>query len=248
MSSPHPGQTPAPTGDMKILRNLRESRPELSILPYNGMVFGSRATEYGADKYARGNYFGAPPANVDPVDRFAEYLSAAMRHLGKIAQAINVAKGTGGDARAACADLDTEASGGFPPSMLPHIAHAIAGLMIAVECGINDGLLPADPGQPWKRHEMYGAVLDRRAAGLKGNKLEGLTDVAIRAQQGLPQKDDPDAERRRVEELAKKRAMRRTGETDEQLEARLADVKKFDKEIDDGFKAGNPDWPSGVKM
>lgn len=224
----------APVGDMKILRNLRESRPELSILQYNGMVYSSRATEYGADKYARGNYFGAPPANVDPVNRFAEYLSAAMRHLGKIAQAINIAKGTGGDARAACADLDTEASGGFPPSMLPHIAHAIAGLMIAVECGINDGLLPADPGQPWKRHPMYAEVLERRAAGSKGNKLEGLRDDQIRAQQGLPQKDDPDAERRRVEELTTKREER--------------EVEAFDKEINDGFKSGNPEWPSGVRM
>lgn len=227
------GQTGGkPQGDMKILRNLRESRPELSILPYNGMVYGSRGTEYGADKYARGNYFGAPPANVDPVDRFAEYLSAAMRHLGKIAQAINVAKGTGGDARAACADLDTEASGGFPPSMLPHIAHAIAGLNIAVECGINDGLLPADPGQPWKRHPMYADVLERRAAG-KGNKLEGLRDDQIRAQQGLPQKDNPDAERARVEALSA---------------ARVSEVEKFDKEIEDGFKSANPDFPSGVRM
>lgn len=229
----------APVGDMKILRNLRESRPELSILQYNGMVYGSRATEYGADKYARGNYFGAPPANVDPVNRFAEYISAAMRHLGKIAQAINVAKGTGGDQAAACAVVDDEASGGFPPSMLPHISHAIAGLMIAVECGINDGLLPADPGQPWKRHPMYADVLERRANGAKGNKLEGLRDDQIRAQQGLPQKDDPDAERRRVEELARTRAIaKKVHETD---------LQRLDRELDEGFKSGNPDWPSGVR-
>lgn len=179
-----------PAGDLKVLRNLRESRPELSILQYNGMVYGSRATEYGADKYARGNYFGPPPASVDPVNRFAEYMSAAMRHLGKICQAINVAKGTGGDQKAACAVIDDEASGGFPPSMLPHIAHAIAGLMIAVECGVNDGLLPLDPGQPWKRHDMYAAVLAARA--------EMLAPLA--------QKDDPAAERKRVEDLSKRAA------------------------------------------
>jgi hypothetical protein len=187
--------------DMKVLRNLRESRPLLSILPYNGEVYGSRGLEYGADKYARGNYFGAPPASVDPVDRFLEYLDAAKRHIGKIAQAINVAKGTGGDARAACACPDDESSGGFPASHLPHIAHAIAGLLIAVECGINDGLLPEDPGQPWKKDPMYADVLERRAAGKKGGPLEGKTDAEIRAQQGLPQKDDPDAERARVEDL-----------------------------------------------
>lgn len=171
--------------DMKVLRNLRESRPMLSILPYNGEVQGSRALEYGADKYSRANYFGPPPANVDPVDRFLEYIDAAKRHLGKIAQAINIAKGTGGDARAACACLDDEASGGFPASSLPHIAHVIAGLMIAVECGVTDGLLPADPGQPWKKDALYASVLEKRGAPA----------------QGLPQKDDPDAERRRVERL-----------------------------------------------
>lgn len=181
-----------PAGDLKVLRNLRESRPELSILQYNGMVYGSRATEYGADKYARGNYFGPPPAGVDPVNRFAEYISAAIRHLGKIAQAINVAKGTGGDQKTACAVPDDEASGGFPPSMLPHISHAIAGLMIAVECGINDGLLPLDPGQPWKKHPDYAGVLERRGA-------HAATLAA------LAQKDDPDAERTRVEAAQAKR-------------------------------------------
>ena len=181
-----------PAGDLKVLRNLREARPLLSILPYNGEVYGSRGLEYGADKYARGNYFGPPPANVDPVERFLEYMDAAKRHIGKICQAVNIAKGTGGDQRAACGDLDTEASGGFPPSMLPHIAHAIAGLLIAVECGINDGLLPLDPGQPWKKHPDYAGVLDRRGA-------QAATLAA------LVQKDDPDAERKRVELAQAKR-------------------------------------------
>lgn len=190
-----------PTGDMKMLRNMRESRPDLSITPYHGEVHGARATEYGADKYARGNYFGPPPAGIDPVDRFLGYVAAARRHLGKVQQAINVAKGTGGDARAACALVDDEASGGFPPSMLPHISHAIAGLMILVECGVTDGLLPADPGQPWKAHPMYDDVLKRRAANQPPSTHHGKKDVEIRAEQGLPHKDDPDSEKRRIESL-----------------------------------------------
>lgn len=181
------GDPPSKPADLKATRNAAAAntgrdRPKLSILPYNGQVHAAGAVTYGADKYARGNYFGPPPAKVDPVDRFLEYLDAAQRHIGKIAQAINVAKGTGGDQRAACALPDDEASGGFPASNLPHIAHAIAGLMIAVECGITDGLLPVDPGQPWKRDPMYAEVLARRGA----------------APTALAQKDDPDAERRRV--------------------------------------------------
>lgn len=186
--------------DMKATRDKSNpgARPKLSILQYNGLVHGVRGTEYGADKYARGNYFGPPPAGVDPVDRFAGYIDAAIRHLGKIAQAINVAKGTGTDARVACGVVDDEASGGFPPSMLPHIAHAIAGMMIGVECGVTDGLLPADPGQPWISHPAYAEVQARRSTPAKViNASYGQTLV----EQGLPQKDDPDAERRRVEQL-----------------------------------------------
>ena len=178
---------PDTRGDMKAARNQQTAntgrdRPKLSILQYNGMVYSAAGTTYGADKYARGNYFGKLPTGVSAVDRFLEYLDAAMRHIGKMAHAINVAKGTGGDQRAACALPDDEASGGFPASNLPHIAHAIAGLMIAVECGVTDGLLPADPGQPWKRDPMYTEVLARRGA------------LAV----ALAQKNDPDAEHTRV--------------------------------------------------
>lgn len=174
--------------DLKASRNAQASRtghdrPKLSILQYNGMVYSASGTTFGSEKYARGNFHGPRPEGVEPVDRFLEYLDAAMRHIGKIAHAINVAKGTRGDQIAACALPDDEASGGFPASNLPHIAHAIAGLMIAVECGVADGLLPADPGQPWRRDPLYAEVLARRGAPA-----------------ALPQKDDPDAEHRRVVE------------------------------------------------
>jgi hypothetical protein len=177
--------------DMKMLRNQREDRPRLSIGQYNANVHSARVTEYGADKYARGNYHGAPPEGVTPEQRGSEYIDAALRHLGKVAQAYNEALGTGGDVRAALALVDDEPSGGFPASMLPHLAHAIAGLKILVECLVHDGILPADPGQPWKRDPMYQAVLERRGRSTT---------------QGLPQKDDPDVERRRVEKLVDEKA------------------------------------------
>lgn len=175
---------------MKAARNAAEraaggERPKLSLQQYNAAVWRSRATEYGADKYARGNYHGPPPASVKPVDQIVEYLDAAMRHLGKVAQAVNVAYGTGGDVGAALACPDDDASGDFPPSMLPHLAHTLAGLSIMVEIGVGAGILPADPGQPWKTHPLYAEVLRRR--GESGS--------------ATPQKSDPDAERRRIEGL-----------------------------------------------
>lgn len=167
---------------------LTSSAVKLSIIGECSETHQARGTEYGADKYARGNYHGPPPAGVDPVDRFLGYIDAGIRHLRAISQAINVAKGTGGDQRAACAVVDDKASGGFPPSLLPHISHAMAGLGIGIECAVADGLLPADPGQPWKSHPMYQEVLKRRGA----------------AAADIPQKADPDAERRRVDALGSK--------------------------------------------
>lgn len=160
-------------GDMKAGLT-SGARPKLSINGKHAAIYQCRGSEYGEAKYARGNYHGPAPANVTPEARIMGYIDAVMRHCTEIADAYNRALGTGGDARAAIACADTGASGGFPASMLPHLAHILAGAGIAVECAVADGLLPADPGQPWKA----GAV-----------------------EQGLPQKDDPAAERARVESL-----------------------------------------------
>lgn len=167
-------------GDMK--QGLTGSRPKLSILGRHGLIYTCRGHEYGGDKYARGNYYGPSPIGKDgqpisAVDRFMGYIDAAQRHLAHIAQAVNVAKGTGGDQRAAVACVDDEAAGGFPASMLPHMAHALASLFIGTEVAVMDGLLPADPGQPW--------VALLKVAG-----------------EALTQKDDAAAERARVAALA----------------------------------------------
>lgn len=160
--------------DMK--HGLGGSRPALSILPRTGMIYGGRGIEYGADKYARGNYHGPPPAKLGPnaeALRLLGYIDAAMRHLTHVSDAVNRALGTGGDIAAACGAIDDEASGGFPASELPHLAHALASLLIGVSCAADGKLIPADPGQPWKKT----------------------------GEAGLPQKDDAATERARVNHL-----------------------------------------------
>lgn len=166
-----------PVGDMKAGLT-SGARPKLSINGKHAAIYQCRGTEYGADKYARGNYHGPAPEGVTPEARIMGYIDAIMRHCTEISDAYNRALGTGGDARAAIALPDSMASGGFPASMLPHLAHILAGAGIAVECAVADGLVPADPGQPWKA---------------------GAREV------GLPQKDDPAAERARVAALANPR-------------------------------------------
>ncbi len=167
---------PRTVGDMK--HGLGGARPALSLVPRTGAIYGVRATEYGADKYARGNYHGPPPAKLGAnagVMRLLGYIDATMRHLMHVSDKINRALGTGGDLAAACACVDDEASGNFPASMLPHLAHALASMNIGISCAVDDGLLPADPGQPWKK--------------------------VITVEAGLPQKDDPAAEKARVAAL-----------------------------------------------
>jgi len=172
----------SPIGDMKAGLT-SGARPKLSILPRHGLVHGTRAIEYGADKYERGNYHGPAPealgeGDVRAAKRLLGYLDAANRHILKVTDAVNRALGTGGDLRAAAAIVDDVAGGNFPASSLPDLSHAIASILIGVTCAVDDGLLPADPGQPW-------------AAELAKTKVS----------EALNQKDDPAAERARVAAL-----------------------------------------------
>jgi hypothetical protein len=173
-------------GDMKAGLT-QGARPKFTILPRTAQVYQCRALEYGADKYARGNYHGPSPEELvkkfgpeaAPVMRVMGYLDALGRHSSRISDAVNKALGTGGDVRAAFAGaIDTEASGSFPASMLHDLAHAMACVGLAISCAVDDGLLPADLGQPW---------------------------AAALAEAELPQKDDPASERRRIEAAAEAR-------------------------------------------
>lgn len=135
--------------DMKA--GLTGAKPQLSQLPRNALVHCARVLEYGSDKYARGNYHRPAPEGVSDVDRLLGYLDAIARHTTAVTDEITRARGTGGDERAACAtpDLD-DGDGRFPASALPHLAHLLASATLAIEVAVNSGLLPADPGRPWR--------------------------------------------------------------------------------------------------
>lgn len=160
-------------GDMKA--GLTSSRPKLSIVPAAGELYQCRAMEYGADKYKRGNYHNAPPEGVAPAARVMGYVDAALRHLRAVADAYNrespVAQGPASlTFGAALAARDTVASGGFPASGLPHLAHAMASVALAIQCGVDDSLLPDDPGQPWKNDEVTDDRSPEAAALLAGSR------------------------------------------------------------------------------
>lgn len=140
-------QPPRAVGDMK--QGLTGTRPRMSLLNRHAAVHQVRGIEYGADKYVRGNYHGAAPAGVAPIERALGYLDATLRHLLRVSDAVNRALGTGGDVAAALQTRDEDGGGRYPGSGLPDLSHALASLAIGIGCAVDDGLLPADPGRPW---------------------------------------------------------------------------------------------------
>lgn len=164
--------------DMK--EGLTSARPKLSILPKDALVHGARALEYGADKYKRGNYYGPPPEGVTSVERALGYIDAAMRHLTAVTQALNKVLGMDpqqvsfSHEKEAIALVDDKASGGFPASGLPHLANGLASILIGIECAVMDGLLPADPGQPWAKGRGEDALPQKDGQGpCKGRSDRG---------------------------------------------------------------------------
>lgn len=122
----------------------------------------ARACEYGSDKYERGNFLrptgdAAAPSRAD-FERLRSYLRAAASHIdttldfmeGHLALDPKL-EDVEGMKTAAYAE-DTDAKPGCPigPSLLPHLAHGAASLMMALEQAALYGLLPADPGTPWR--------------------------------------------------------------------------------------------------
>ncbi len=126
------------------------------------MVYTARPCEYGSEKYERANFMRPTSDSTKPTradfERFRAYLRAARDHIGDVLDSMerhqsmdpelmNVA----GFCTAAYA-VDTDAAPGATvgPSLLPHVAPACASLMMAIEQATTCGLLPKDPGQPWK--------------------------------------------------------------------------------------------------
>lgn len=131
-------------------------------------VYTSRPCEYGdkeqQGKYVRGNYRrptgGARHTEPTAEDfkRFRAYLRAARDHIDEVLDSMEMHLATDPDLvdvegfkRAAYAvDTDTKPGDTVGPSLLPHVAPACASLNMAITQATDCGLLPRDPGQPWR--------------------------------------------------------------------------------------------------
>lgn len=118
--------TATTVADKKI--ETAKKKPPLALVPQGALTGLARVFQYGAEKYAPGNFI---EATIE--DGAGErYISAALRHLAQMQHQ----SGLHTEESLAC--LDDE-------SWLPHLDHAIASLVMLRAIAIKDGLLPADP-------------------------------------------------------------------------------------------------------
>lgn len=109
--------------DLKIGR--RGLKPPLHWVPLWALRGVARVFDYGAQKYAPGNWIRAAQEE-DPTKALEDYLSAAERHWSEIQEADD------------WASIDEE-------SGLPHVDHLICSLIMLRGIGQKAGVLPSDP-------------------------------------------------------------------------------------------------------
>lgn len=142
-------------GDMKA--GLTNDKPELSQLPYDALVYTTRAFEYGASpgKYERGNFLRRTTDVLADYHRLSKYLDAALRHITATTTSMLRVSGTTEKTEA---DLRSGAFAQDPESGLPHLCHALASLMMGVQQAVDSGLLPAHLGRPWEKDNTTGSL------------------------------------------------------------------------------------------
>lgn len=124
-----PTPAPAPAEDLKIGR--RGVKPPLHWVPMWALGGVARVFDYGANKYAPGNWIKAA-AEPQPHKALEDYLSAAQRHWAAIQR----------EDRGGVADWDAVDG----ESGLPHLDHLICSLVMLRGIAIKAGIVPADPG------------------------------------------------------------------------------------------------------
>lgn len=155
---------------MSNLKDIKEAmgagarKPDLTHLRSVFATYVVRPCEYGCDKYERANYLRATgegphtEPTAEDVARLRVYLRAMISHGMLVLDSLEKhqaqdpeLKDVVGMKRAAYAvDTDTKPGQKVGASFLPHIAMCGSSLMMAIEQAAACGLLPVDPGTPWR--------------------------------------------------------------------------------------------------
>ncbi len=135
----------APTKDLKA--GVGGKKPQLSHMPPGALTWAARAFQYGSTKYARGNYLRPTVDRLADFDRLEAYIDATLRHIFAVTREMEWMRGNTGMEQGYQFLV-----GAFPDgeSRLPHLCHALCSLMMAIQQGIDAGILVEDPGTPWE--------------------------------------------------------------------------------------------------
>lgn len=148
------------------------------------MRYIARACEYGDAKYERANYLRYLPTFKEDFQRLRQYLRASANHILETLDSMEEHQSqdpeledrAGMEMAAYAKDTDAKEDCPIGASGLPHLAHAAASLMMAIEQAIDCGLLPRDPGQPWAELPYEGEEVPPEPAAKElaeqGEKLE----------------------------------------------------------------------------
>jgi hypothetical protein len=158
-----------PTTAQPALKDLKEAlssgrKADTTHVRRAFQVYTARPCEYGDVKYIRANYrrpMGGTRHDVPTAEdfkRFRGYMRAARDHIDEVLDLMELHLATDPDLldvegfmlAAYAVDTDPDVTGKVGPSLLPHIAPACASLNMAITQATDCGLLPRDPGQPWR--------------------------------------------------------------------------------------------------
>jgi hypothetical protein len=149
-----PAAAPAPKDLKEALGSGR--KPDTSHMRTPTEVYCARNGEYGDDKYQRSNYLRPAGGIAAEFRRHRTYLRAVRSHAGLILDAMERHQAMDPELTdeagmiAAVRDPDLDTDGRFPASGLPHHGGIVASINMAITQAVEYGLLPKDPGQPWK--------------------------------------------------------------------------------------------------
>jgi len=144
------------------MKDLKEAlgsnrKPDVTHVRQAIKNYVARACEYGSAKYERANFLRPLPTPKENFERLREYLRATISHVGLTLEAMEQHQALDPNLedlegmKQACYAKDTDVKKGCTvgPSLLPHLAHASASLMMTLSQAVNADLLPLDPGTPW---------------------------------------------------------------------------------------------------
>jgi len=152
---------------MKDLKEALSSgrKPDITHARTPLLVYVARGCEYGdstqGGKYIRANYLRPTEDLKADFLRYRAYLRAVVSHASQILDSLELHQAMDPDltdvegmkVAAYAKDVDAAPGCTVGASRLPHACGLAASINMVITQAVNAGLIPADPGQPWRKVE-----------------------------------------------------------------------------------------------